>query len=332
MNPSNEDTEAEFNKFLGSQADLDMITYLSKAHRIGKEYLLEKARNDFIDKYSITKFGRWNIDVNALGMTKTIGFYGYSENSWKKIFSRNLFLSHLSQIEIGIAKYLAMYTFPDEEEKVGSEISSWYYMFPYFTHPFFENGEFEKKFERIFEEENNRNPLPPRGGKIKKPDLIDMYICRYVQRELGDINLGEYTRRMREEISDLVKVHERAVETRFRRLEEKKIIYPVNPLNFTELSYVDVFFITAYEEVFRFMKTLNKLNIITAISFMENNSKNILYIQCPYDKKNTIANILNELDRKSQIFSIVNTYVNRGLPYRYYLRKYKKQKYNHTKT
>lgn len=327
-------SEFEVQNFLSDQTNLDVMTYLSSglslrqaADRIGKKHSYVQTKSDFLKKHAMMLYGRWNIDVQALGMIKSAEFCDYREEIKNEILSnekKNFYLSYLAQIMMGEMKYFAMYTFPDEvKDRIGFEITSWYYTFPHFALPFFKDGQFEKEFERIFEEEDNRNPLPPRGERIKNPDIIDMYICRYVQMELEDINLRRYTSRMKDEIGDLIDVRYSTVRSRFQRLRDKNIIYPVNPLNFTEVSYVSTFFITEYDQVFRFIKTLNKLNIITGISFMRND-KNILYVQCPYDKKNGIANVLSNLDRKSQMFSITSMLVNRGLPYKYYLRKYKK--------
>lgn len=317
--------------FLNDQMNLDIMTYLAKGlslrqigQKIGKKHSYVQTKRDFLSGNGIMTFGRWNVDVQALGMAKTAEFYDYREEIKDRVLGdkhSNFYLSYLSLVMKGEMKYFAMYTFPEEvKNREGFEITSWYYTFPHFTLPFFNNKNFENKFEEIFDEEDNNNPLPPRGKKIKNPDLIDMYICRYIQRERGDINLKRYTRRMEEEIGDIIDVRYSTVRTRFQRLKKKNIIYPTHPLNFTEISYVTFFAITAYEQVFRFMKTLNKLNIVTGTSFMKKN-RNILLIHCPYDKKNAIANILGTLDRGSQMFSITNMYVNRGLPYKYYLRK-----------
>jgi hypothetical protein len=320
--------------FLDNQENLDIMTYLAEglsfrqiAQKIGKKHSYVQTRSDFLKNNAMMTFGRWNVDVQAIGMVKTAEFCNYKEEIKNEILSdknRNFYLSYLSQVTMGEMKYFAMYTFPEEiENRIGFEITSWYYTFPHFTRPFFKNRQFENEFERIFEKEDNESSIPPRGERIRDPDLIDIYICRYVQLELGDINLKEYTRRMKEEIGDLIDVHYSTVRTRFQRLRKKKILYPVNPLNFSEISYVNVFFLTACDQIFRFMKTLNKLNIITAISFMSDN-RSILFVNCPYDKKNAIANVLSRLDRRSEMFSVTSMYVNRGLPYKYYLDKCKK--------
>ncbi|KYK31645.1 MAG: hypothetical protein AYK18_16315 [Theionarchaea archaeon DG-70] len=320
--------------FLNSQINLDVMTFLAKglsfrqiARKIGKKHSFVQTRSDFLRNHAMMVFGRWNVDVQALGMVKTAEFYEYKEEIKNGLLSnetKNFYLSYLSQAIMGEMKYFAMYTYPEEvNDREGTKITSWYYTFPHFTLPFFKNGQFEEEFKKIFEEEDNENLLPPRGEKLKNPDLIDIYICRYVQLELGDVNLKRYARRMKEEIGDLVDVHYSTVRTRFQRLRKKNIIYPVNPLDLMGMSFVRIFCITTYDQVFRFMKTLNQLNIITAISFMENGNS-ILYIQCPYDTQNAIANILSTLDRRSKIFSVTKMHVNRGLPYKYYLRKLEK--------
>lgn len=335
MSPSSLITrEFEVRNFLEDQTNLDVMTYLAEgfsfrqiADKIRKKHSYVQSKSDFLKKHAIMVFNRWNIDIQALGMVKTAEFYEYREEIKNEILGneyKNFYLSYLVQVIMGEMKYFAMYTFPEEiRNRIGFEITNWYYTFPHFTLPFFKNGQFEKEFDKIFEEENNENTLPPRGQKIKNPDLIDIYTCRYVQLELGDINLRRYTSRMRDEIGDLVDVRYSTVLARFEKLKEKNIIYPVNPLNFKELPYVNLFFITEYDQIFRFMKTLSRLNIVVAISFTKT-GKNILHLQCPYEKGSSIANALSRLDKKSQMFSITNLYVNRGLPYEYYLEKYEK--------
>ena len=335
MSPSNAFvTEFEVKNFLNSQLNLDVMAYLAKglsfrqiAQKIGKKHSHVQSRSDFLRKHSMMTFGRWNIDVQALGMVKTFKFYEFKEEIKNEILGnedKNFYLSYLAQVIMGKMKYFAMYTYPDEvKDKIGSEITSWYFTFPHFTLPFFRNEYSEKEIEKIFEEEDNENPLSPRGKKIKDPDLIDMYICRYVQLELEDINLKKYTRRMEEEIGNLIDVRYSTVRNRFHRLRKKNVIYPMNPLDFTGISYTPVFFTTGYNQVFRLMKTLNKLNIMTGISFTEDD-KNILHLQCPYDTRNAVANFLSSLDGDSEMFSITKMHVNRGLPYKYYLRKHTK--------
>lgn len=319
--------------FLNEEVNLETMTYLSLglsyraiAKKVGTNHSFVQDKSRFLRDYAMMVRGRWNIDVQALGMTKTVEFYDFTEESWSEIMKRNFYLSYLSQVMMGKMKYLAMYTFPEEvRDRIGSEITSWYYTFPHFNLPFFKNGSFEKEFWRIFEEENNENPLPPRGERIKNPDLIDIYICRFVQTELEDINLRKYTRRMEEEIGDIIDVHYSTVRTKFQRLREKHVIFPSNPINLTEASYVHLFCITSYNQIFRFMKSLDRLNILVAISFMKD-GRNILYIHGPYDKQNNIANILSQLDKESQMFSVTNLQVNRGLPYKHYLEENRKKK------
>lgn len=319
--------------FLDSQTNLDVMTLLARglsfrqiAHRIEKKHSFVQTRSDFLRGHTMMAGGRWNVDLQALGIVKTAAFYDYREEIRNEILGnkhKNFYLSYLSQVLMGEMKYFAMYNYPEEiKDKEGFEITSWYYTFPQFKVPFFRNGVFESEFEEIFEEEDNENPFPPRGKKLKDFDLIDLFICRYIQLESEDVNLKRYTRRMEEEIGDLIDVKYSTVRNRFERLRKKNVIYPINPLDFVGISYVRVFCITAYDEIFRFMKTLNKLNIITAISFMED--RNMIYIQCPYDKQHAIANIMCNLDRTCQIFFVTKMYVNRGLPYKYFLKKYEK--------
>ena len=297
------------------------LSYEEIGEKIGIESAVVRERIEFLKDYGMMNFGRWNVDVEALGMTKTIKFYEYSEDSWKRIYENNLFLSYLSQVKMGRTRYLAMYTFPEKKkDKIGSEISSWYYLFPHFTLPF-KVWDFSKKLEKTFEKEDNENPLPERGERIENPDLIDIYLSMYVQQEFMDINSERYTRKMEEEIGN--HVSDKLIEERLKTLKEKNIIYPVNPFDFTRISYIHIFFITAYAEKFRFMKALNKLNVTTGISFAENN-ENIIYVHCPIDVQNDIANLMNKLDKESKMFAITLVYENRTLPYKYFLREYKK--------
>lgn len=338
----NEKSDYKIEDFLNDEKNLDIMTHLSKgllfseiAERIEKDPPFVQTQYEFLKKNKMMVKGQWNVNVKALGMVETAEFYEDSERGWDRIFERNFFLSYLSRVEMGPTRYLAMYTFPKEvENKAGSEITSWYYTFPEFKLPFFKNGDFEKNLERIFEEENNENPLPSEVQEIKSPnlidaDLIDIYLCRYVQSELEDINLKTYTERMKEEIGDLIGVSDDIVEAKFKRLKEEKVIYAVNPLDFSILSYVYIFFITAYDEIFRLMKALSRLNIITGISFMENGRK-ILSVHCPHDRKNAIADFLGNLDRESQIYSVTKVHLRRGLPYEYYLEKKKREQVHRT--
>ena len=330
MNASNlAPADFEVRRFLDDQMNLDIMTYFAEglhigqiAEKIGENSTFVQSSIDFLRSHRMmTTSTRWNIDVNALGMMKTVEFSKYSEKELGKILDRNIFLSYLSKIEVGLPRYLAMYTFPSEvEEKIGSEITSWYYIFPHFTPPFFKKGQFERKIESLFEEENNEDPLPPRGERIENPDIIDILICRHIQLELEDINLRRYTESMKEEIGNLIDVNFDTVQSRFQRLKDKNVIYPISPFDFRELAYVEVFFITIYDEIFRFLKALNKINIIAAISFMKDGKK-ILYVQIPQNRKDAIANILSSLDRESQMFTVTEVYMNRGLPYKYYLKK-----------
>jgi len=322
--------------FLDSEINLNIMTYLSQGlsfreigEKIGKKHSFVQTRSDFLKKHKIMTFGRWNVDSYALGMVRTAEFYDYKPEIKNEILSdksenhnkRNFYLSYFSHVIMGKMRYFAIYAYPEEvKNRTGFEITSWYYFFPHFTLPFFRNDNFEKELENTFESENNKNPLPPRGEKIK-PDLIDIYLCRYIQMELEDVNLREYTRRMEEEIGNLVDVHYSTLRTRFQKLKEKGVIYPVNPLDFEELPFIRFYFITAYPEVFRFCKVLSRLNIITAISFMENNEYMVL-VQCPYNTREAVAQFLGNLDQECQIFSTSCIESNRGLPYKYYLQKY----------
>lgn len=297
------------------------FSYQEVAQEVGKKHSFIQNRSRFLRDHSMMIGGRWSVDVQALGMTKTIKFYDYTEENWNKIMKRNFYLSYLSPVITGKIKYLAMYTFPEDvKDRTGSEITCWYYTPPLFTLPFFKNDNFEMEFWKTFEKETNENPLPPRGEKIENLDLIDIYICRYIQADLEDINLKNYTNRMKEEIGDLVDVRYSKVRARFHRLREKNVLFPVNPINLTDAFYTRFFCITSYNEIFKFMKALNRLNVITAISFGKDDKK-ILYIHSPYDRQDAIANILIELDNKTRIFPVTRIQINRGLPYKHYLKK-----------
>jgi len=324
--------------FLNKQENLDVITYFSRGDSYEKIAKKIKGNSESVtsvienlEKYELmSQFGRWNVDVNALGMIKTFEFCSYTEDGWNRLFKRNFYLSYFSQVEVGRTKYLAMYTFPEEvKDKIGCEITSWYYTFPHFRVPLFMNGfnkeEFFRSYEESYEEEDNTTPLPPRGERIENPDLIDFYICRYVQFERGAINLKEYTERMKKEIGDIIDVSEDDVKKHFEILWEKHVIYPIVPLLLSKISYVPIYCITSLEVVFRLMKTLNKFNVITAISFiMGNKYKYFLYFQCPHKLRSPIMTIFDQLDKENEIYFFTKTYENRGFPYKYYLEKYRK--------
>ena len=323
--------EYPIRSFLEEEVNLDIMSHLSRglsfgevAEKVGKSHSFVQSKCNFLRNHGIMLFGRWNVDVNALDMVKTIHFHGYNEKSLNVIFEWNFFLSYLSQIKMGEAKYLAMYTFPNEiKDRIGSEeITSWYFTFPHFEVPFHKDLPLEEEFFKLYEEEDNDDPLPPRGEKIKDPDLVDIYICRFAQQEVEEIDLTEFTIRIEEEIGDIVDVSYDGVKDKFQNLKEKHVIYPIIPFDFTELSFVSIYFITYFKEIFRVMKTLNRFNILTGISFMEEN-KNLVFVQCPYNKQNEVIQIFDNLDEKNKMFFVTKTYVNRGFPYRYYLEKFK---------
>jgi len=316
--------------FLNDQTNLDVMTYLAKgepSEKITKKIeikpLFLESRINFIKKCGLISFGSWNVDVNALGMIKTFEFCDYNEEGWNKLFEKNFFLSYFSQIEIGKIKYLAMYTFPEEiKDKIGFEMSSWYYTFPSFKAPFFRNDFSKEKFLELYDEETNENPLPSRGEKIENPSLIDFYICRYVQLEVGATDLKKYAGRMKKEIGNIIDISYDEVIKHYQMLKEKNIIYRVSPLNFTNFSFVSFYCITSLRKVFKLMKTLNKFNILTGISFMRG-KKSFLIIHCPHESRNTIIRIFDQLNRESEIYFITKIYENRGFPYKYYLEKFK---------
>lgn len=314
-------------ELLENPTNLDIMTSFSEG-KSRREIVDETGKKlssvDFVIKslrdYKLIEFGRWNVDVQALGMTKTLEFRGFTEDNWNRIFEKNFFLSYLSRIKIGKTKYLAMYTFPKEiREKIGSEISSWYYSYPHFETPFFRQDFTEEEFLERFKEENNDNPLPPRGKKIKNPDLIDFLISRYVQLEKDEIKMEKCTKKINETVGNDIDVSKDEVEKHFDELKNKNVIYPVVPLDFSKILYGRIYCIISLEEIFRLMKTLNKFNMITAISFMKE-KKAVLLTQCPYEFQNTITNIFDQLDRENEIYVVTKVYENRGLPYKYYLK------------
>jgi len=271
--------------------------------------------------YKLIEFGRWNIDVQALGMIKTLEFRAFTEDSWNEIYENNFFLSYLARIKIGKTKYLAMYTFPKEIKKeIGSEISSWYYSFPHFKIPLRQIPT-EKDFFEQFEKENNDRPFPLRGEEIDKPDLIDFLIGKYVQLEKGDIDLKKCTEEINELIGENIDITRDEVEVHFENMKNKNVIYPVVPLDFSRISYGRIYCIISPKKIFKLMKTLNKFNMIVGISFMEGD-RDILLIQCPYEFQSTITNIIDQLDRENETYLVTKIYENRSLPYKYYLEKF----------
>jgi len=323
--------ESDIRRLLDKQINLDIMASLSKGKPYREIVKKTEKRASYVRSvvrslkdYGLIQFGRWNVDIQALGMIKTLEFRGFTEDSWNKIFDNNLFLSYLSKIKIGKTKYLAMYTFPKEiREKKGSEISSWYYNYPHFEVPFFKQNFTKKNFLEQFEKENNESCLPHRGKKIKKPDIIDYLICRYVQLEKDDPNMQKCAEEINEIIGTDIDVSSDLVEKRFERLKRNNIIYPVVPLDFSGISYGRIYCIISSREIFKLMKTLNRFNMITAISFVEGNSY-VLLIQCPYEFQNTVTRIIDQLDRENEMYVVTRVHVNRGFPYKYYLEKFKK--------
>lgn len=322
--------EYKIRNFLRNQENLDVMTYFSKgesfeqiAKRINRTVLSVRSKVGFLRKNKLMLSSGWNIDINALGMVKTLEFCGCTGGGWDKLFERDFFLSYFSQIEVGKPKYLAMYTFPNEvKNKIGCEITSWYYTFPHFKEPFF-GFKSKEEFSRLYEKEDNRSTLPPRGERIKDPDLVDLYICRYIQLEAYVVNLEKYAERMKKEIGDITDVSSRIVEEHFQLLKEKNIIYRVIPLDFSSISHSLVYCIVSQEIAIRLMKTLNKLNMITGISFI-NEERTFLYFQCPLELKYTIVDIFDEVDEENEIYFVREILKNRGIPYKYYLEKHKK--------
>ena len=216
MSPSSmPTTEFAVLNFLDTQVNLDVMTFLAEglsfrqiAYKIGKKHSFVQTRSDFLRNHTMIAGGRWNVDLQALGIVKTVAFYDYKEEIKNEILgneNKNFYLSYLSQVLMGEMKYFAMYNYPEEiRDREGFEVTSWYDTFPRFKVPFFKNRQFENEFKNIFEEEDNENTLPPRGKKIKDFDLIALFICRYIQLESRDINRKRYTRRMNEEIGDLL--------------------------------------------------------------------------------------------------------------------------------
>lgn len=333
----NEPTE-EIRNFLNEQENLDVMTYFSKgdsydeiAKKIGRSEPFVKSSVEFLKKHGLIPFGRWNIDVDALEMIKTLVFCNYTEDSWNKLFRRNFFLSYFSQIDVGKTKYLAMYTFPKEvKDRIGIQITSWYYTFPNFEIPFFKYDFNADLFLEQYENEENSNTLPQRGDNSRNPDLIDLFICRYIQKETGAVNLKKYSTRMEKEIGDIIDVDEDEVRAHFERLVDNHVIYPVVPLEFSEISYIHIYCITSLDDIFRLMKMLNRFNIIAGLSFIMG-KKAFLYIHCPSNLTRTIMEVFSQLDRESEIYHVTKFRKNLGLPYKYYLKKCKNSKENKIK-
>ncbi|MBU7047833.1 MAG: hypothetical protein HXS54_15460 [Theionarchaea archaeon] len=325
MNASKE----EIRNFLENQENLDVMTYFSKgepyeeiARRTNKSVHCVKSTIESLKEYRLVSTG-WNIDTDALGMVKTLEFCNCTEDGWDKLFKRDYFLSYFSQIEVGKPKYLAMYTFPREiRNKIGCEITSWYYTFPHFERPFSIPDNFEEEFFKLYDEEDNRNTLPPRGERIRDPDLIDIFLCKYIQLETDIVNVEDYTKRMKKDIGDITDVSNREVEKRFHMLKEMNIIYRIVPIDFLEISYSLIYCIISREKAFKLMKTLNKFNIITGISFI-NEKKAFVYLQCPPGSRRTIVDIVDQLDNENEIYFVRETRKIRGIPYKYYLEKHK---------
>lgn len=325
-------------ELLNDQTNLDIIASYSRGKSVGeiaKEIGRERPYvNDVIESlrdYHLLQFGRWNIDVQALGMTRTLEFRSFTEDSWNAIYENNFFLSYLARVEMVFlsslsrvktreTKYLAMYTFPEEEGKVGTEISSWYYNYPNFRTPFFRQDFNKKSFFEQFEEEDNSNPLVPRGEKIENPSIIDFLICRYVQLEEGDIDFEKCTKEIKEIAGKYIDVSEDEAEARFEDLKNKNVIYPIIPLDFSRISYDRIYSIMSRKEIFRLMKTSNKFNIITGISLMEE-KKAFILIQFPHTFQDTVAAILDQLDEENEMYVVASIYENRSIPYKYYLEK-----------
>ena len=320
--------------FLNQQENLDIVFYFSRgksyreiARKIRKDTSFVKSRIGFLRENGLMPFGRWNVNVNALGMTKTLEFCSCTEGGWNKLFKRDFFLSYFSQVVVGKAKYLAMYTFPEGvKNKIGSEITSWYYTCPHLEAPFSRDFD-EKRFFEVYEEENNRDPLPPRKEKIRDPEIIDVLISKYAQFETDIINVEEYTKKIERDIGNYTEVSRKEVEKHLRTLENKNVIYPIFPLDFGNISYSLVYCITSRKNIFRIIKTLNKFNIMTGISFLME-KKAFLHIQCPPPSKYAIISIFDQLDRDNEVYFVTKIRYNRGLPYKYYLEKYRESNRN----
>ena len=84
------------------------LSFRQKAHRIGKKHSFVQAKSDFLRSHAMMIFGRWNVDVQALGMIKTAEFYDYEEGIKSEILGdkyENFYLSYLTRIMMGKMKY-----------------------------------------------------------------------------------------------------------------------------------------------------------------------------------------------------------------------------------
>ena len=343
------DLENRRKRFVSEQDNLDALYWLQKGisyreigEKIGRPHSFVQRVNDFLRNDGLTTGGQWRIDVNALGMTKTFKFYEYSPNRPREVIDNDDFLSYFADIKKGKSGHLALYTFPNEvEPKTGGNITPFYYNIPRFTAPLLNHDLSLDKFTEIYKDEDNENPLPPRGETIN-PDIIHIELARYIElfgipenkgnnedaQKLHDsgltgINFSKLvdiiTDDIREELGGTVDVTYDIVRNRYNDMHKKHVVYPGFGLDMRKLGYTLSFCWIKTKEIYRVIRTFSQFNVICALAYA--NNKHLLHLQYPKNKEIDVFDIFNDLDPENEVFRILKVHNNRLLPHPYYFEK-----------
>ena len=326
------------------------LSYREIGERIGRSHSFIQRVNNFLRNNGVVTGRQWSIDVNAMKMTRFLEFYDYSRNFPKKVDENDEFLTYFAEIKKGVSEYFALYTFPDEiSPRTNNTISPYYYHVPEFKAPLDENRLSQDEFYKVFDEKDNRNPLPPRGEAIE-PDLVHIEIARYVElfgnpkkdksthtnaeklnkKGLREVNLWKFVEIIKEDMReeklvDAVDVTYDIVRSRYNEMLKKNIIYPGFGLDMRKFGYVLSFCWIKYEEIYRVLKTFSDFNIISALAYTQNN-RYLLHLQYPREKELEVFRILNSLDHGNEVFKVLEVHANRTLPFSYFFKKEREKK------
>lgn len=346
--------EDRVKRFIGEQDNLDAVYYLMKGlsyrevgKRIGRSHSFVQRVNNFLKNSGLITGRQWKVDVDALNITRTFRFYDY-DVEWgrpEEVRENNDFLSYFADIKRGKSEHFAIYAFPNEiNPKIGERISPFYILVPEFKAPLDLCEISQDDFDRIFETEDNENPLPPRGEAIQ-PDIIHIEIARYLElfgnprqdeltddvaeriykKDSSEINLSRFVGMIKEDMMDEGLTHKvdvtyDIVRNRYNEMLKKNIIYPGFGLDMRNLGYILSFCWIKKYEIYRIMKAFAHFNIVTALAYTRGN-RYLLHMQYPRDGEIVIFQILDKIDHENEIFKVLKVHDNRTLPYQYYFEK-----------
>jgi hypothetical protein len=351
------DTENRLKKFFCDQDNLDAMYWLTQGlsyrdigEKIGRPHSFIQRVNNFLRNHGLMAGGQWRVDVNALGMTKTFKFFDYSPDRPREVVENEDFLTYFADIKKGKSGHYVMFTFPNEiETKIGENISPYYYKIPQFKAPLSNNDLTLEDFTSVYKNENNENPLPPRGEAIDF-DIIHIEIARYVElfgipgdneptskdtkkaskMGLNDINFSRLVDIIKDDIEveglKDTNVTYDIVRNRYNEMLEKNIIYPGFGIQMKEFGYVLSFCWINSKEIYRIIKTFSHFNVICALAYTQTKNKYLLHLQYPRNKEMAVFDILNDVDSQNEVFKILKVHDNNILPHPYYFGKEKRKK------